>query len=299
MPIAGTLADLMRKHSEFLGRVSNDGFRPVTPIKAFRIQHYLAEDQIPARPVVVFDLLTPCAEKRKAFHTARRTWDVAGMLRHLVSQQGGNLGLSESEVASIVQGHALEGGPLRGESADDRLLYLPLPTVNPVLDRIGSIRRVLIAGPPGRDELIRRLRVCLSGQYLTHDVDGVAVPQALLTILPSQDWVARQYLNRSQTWTTVTPVVLPRHHKKDLDEAGRNLVAAIRQAGLPKPVQYQFRSVGFRAGLELATRYCRPTHMNGPMFHVRLRFSQPLPGPIVVGAGRYRGFGLFVGLDSH
>jgi CRISPR-associated protein Csb2 len=32
--------------------------------------------------------------------------------------------------------------------------------------------------------------------------------------------------------------------------------------------------------------------------HVRLRFAEPFSGPLAIGAGRYRGFGLFAAEDA-
>jgi CRISPR-associated protein Csb2 len=58
-------------------------------------------------------------------------------------------------------------------------------------------------------------------------------------------------------------------------------------------VELDWRPVGFRAGVELASRYHLPAGLRGPRYHVRVRFALPIPGPLVVGAGRYRGVGLF------
>ena len=100
--------------------------------------------------------------------------------------------------------------------------------------------------------------------------DGVA---ALLTILPSSDWVLRQYTEESTTWSTVTPVILPgyddpdhlrRKLKNGLDADTQKrylarldtrmdelLRKAFRQAGhsreLIEQTELQWREVGFRS----------------------------------------------------
>ena len=50
VPIAGTLDDLMRKHEAFLNRLSSDGFRPVSPLKAFRVCRYRRDDEPTRHP---------------------------------------------------------------------------------------------------------------------------------------------------------------------------------------------------------------------------------------------------------
>ena len=47
----------------------------------------------------------------------------------------------------------------------------------------------------------------LPGQFLTDERSGVR--QALLVPLSDSDWVLRHYTGVAETWSTVTPVVLP------------------------------------------------------------------------------------------
>ena len=58
--------------------------------------------------------------------------------------------------------------------------------------------------------------------------------------------------------------------------------------------------VGFRAGVELASRYAIPENLKrSPRYHVRVRWLDanggqvPIGGPLAVGAGRHRGLGIF------
>jgi CRISPR-associated protein Csb2 len=54
-----------------------------------------------------------------------------------------------------------------------------------------------------------------------------------------------------------------------------------------------WRKAGFWKGTALASRYLPPDKVSGPMFHVRLRFSKPVVGPLALGSGRFRGMGVF------
>ena len=157
----------------------------------------------------------------------------------------------------------------------------------------------------------------MAGAELVND-EGVAT--ALLTILPSSDWVLRQYVDESRTWATVTPVIIPGYddpdhlrrklkagvdaetQKRYLDRLDARLDVllrkAFRQAGyaneLVEQAELDWREVGFRSGVELASRYMPPKNLNtSPRVHVQVRFPAPVSGPIAVGSGRFRGFGLF------
>jgi CRISPR-associated protein Csb2 len=135
----------------------------------------------------------------------------------------------------------------------------------------------------------------LPGQELLNLI-GQSV--GLLNILPTSDWVLRQYIGQSRVWSTVTPVVWPGHDDRDEAKARGLLQKAFLQAGLsPELVntiqELDWQRVGFRAGTDLADRYLRPENLSGRQYHVRVRFSQPFRGPLAVGAGRYRGLGVF------
>ena len=188
---------------------------------------------------------------------------------------------------------------LRGDKADDRFMYLPLPTINSKLGRVESIRRVLIAAPVAFRERIEWVRRRLAGQDLV-GLDGEV--KGLLNILPASDWVLRRYVGTAADWSTVTPVIWSGFDAGDLKKAERILRRAFVDAGLPGELvaeaELAWRPVGFRRGVELATRYCRPDELRGRRFHVRVRFPHAVAGPLAVGGGRYRGLGVFVIDDS-
>lgn len=99
----------------------------------------------------------------------------------------------------------------------------------------------------------------------------------------------------SATWATVTPIVLDRYPKSPGD-AEATIRRACRNVGLPEPVQVLTTPAPLFAGVPHARRF--PPHLNGPKsgkrFHTHafLRFPGPVRGPVLLGAGRYRGYGL-------
>jgi CRISPR-associated protein Csb2 len=317
VPRADTLRALTDKHTAFLNRLS-DGFRPVPPLTAFDVVGYRRDTDRSPREWIAFNILTPDMSGNRSFDTARRCGDVAAWVRHAT----GAVCQDWPDVASFIHGHDStdSGKQLKGARADERFMYLPLPTINSKLKRVESIRRVLVAAPPGFRDRIDWLRRRLPGQELVWGENVVG----LLNLLPKSDWVLGRYVDESCTWSTVTPVVLPgyddpdgirkRLREKDPAKARSapvtpNQLAALEtrtrglltkafehagfQPGLLDGAGLEWRNVGFRAGVEPASQYCLPERLNGPRYHVRVRFARPIRGPLAVGAGRYRGLGTF------
>lgn len=292
VPKAGTLQDLMRKHQEFLNRISGDGFKPVPPLREFEVRQYHS-DTAPGttsiqRPFAAFRLMSPHGEGNSAFPLLTGARDIAGMIRNLLSESSRRFDIPQDEIETFIHGHRGKDTPLRGDAADRRLMFLPLPTISAYQNRVEAIRRVLVVGPLGSGRIMRQIQTRLGGEYLTHH----GQPRAMLEQL-SPDWVVEQYTCTSAVWSTVTPCVFPGHHKGDLKKGNELAYRMFSDAGLPEPLELAWRSVGFRPGAELANRYQRPHHMNGSIYHLRVRFPRPLQGPLAIGAGRYRGFGLF------
>lgn len=297
VPKPGTLQALIAKHEAFLHRLGPDGFRPVPPLTAFDTIGYRLETDIPSRPRVAFSLLKLDASGYRAFDTPRRCRDVAAWVRHAVSTvcEGWPFG----DTAAFVHGHAPAGGPLQD---GPRFSYLPLPSIESRGGRgehVGAIRRVLITAPPGFQDRVDWIRRRLPNTELVQDNSA---PVALLNLLPASDWVLQRYIEPAAAWTTVTPVVLPGHDDHNLDKAQALLWKAFQHAGfsdqLLKETYVDFRKVGFLPGVDLADRYALPEtpKVKGPRYHVRVVFPHAITGPLAIGALRYRGLGLFVGV---
>lgn len=301
VPVEGTLDALVQKHEAFLNRVTQDGFHPVPPLSAFRIVRYRRTTDPIQRLLAAFSILKPDASAMRPFDATRRTRDVAGMVRHAVANAALEHGWSPEQINVFIHGKTPDGKrPVTGAISPDRFMYLPLPTINQKLGRAESIRRVLVAAPLRCEEQIAWVRRALAGEELSNDGGN---PMALLTILPRTDWVLRKYVDKSRSWSTVTPVILPGHDDHDPGKADRLLRTAFGQAGYAKELidlsELEWRRGGFRPGVDLATRYLPPENLaHRPQYHVRVRFPHPIPGPLVVGSGRFRGFGLFAATDE-
>lgn len=293
----------MIRHS--LPQVFRNDFSPC-PLAAFEIHRTLEDLEA-----------NPRQSRFRLFHHVYEVAGVAGMLRHAAANAARSLGLAEDWVDAHVLGHG------RGKSGqattDERLIFLPLPKITTA--GVTHIRwAVLISWSGWRDFNLLSRR--LNGAELYDERSGKAV--AVLSQLPLSDrHIYNPFLAPSKVWTTVTPVILPGHddpgrlrqrlrrrvtaRPTTVDEQNRLrkrlqkrvillLRKAFEQAGwsaeLLAGALLEYRSVGWLAGLEVASKY-RLSKVHFPRYHVRVRFRSEIRGPLVVGAGRYRGLGLF------
>ncbi len=106
------------------------------------------------------------------------------------------------------------------------------------------------------------------------------------------------YMTPSREWQSVTPVVLGRHAKPRRGYDEQSIVREeVLRAGLPAPTEILLSHVSAVAGAPLASAFSRErvTHLQGrAMRHVSLRFEHEIAGPVLVGAGRFFGLGLFL-----
>ncbi len=104
----------------------------------------------------------------------------------------------------------------------------------------------------------------------------------------------------AEVWASVTPVVFDTHPKaKDRtayrEEVARMVLAACTRIGLPDPVHVDLDGVSWHRGAPPAREVPRLRRKDGSErrhMHVYLDFGRPVAGPVVLGAGRYRGYGV-------
>lgn len=306
VPTPGTFDALLARRSAFLSRLGKDGFVPVPPLTEFATVGYRRSTDVPGRPFLAFELRTPDFERFQPYTPARRACAVAGMVRNALAGLAGQMrpfGWTDDDINTFVHGHTPDGeGPARGPGADRRFAYLPLPSLEHRGDAgvvVTKIRRVLVVGPPGGSREVEWARV-LSGRDLA-PLGGTPPAALRLVDRPAaaldSDPNLGPYVGRGAVWSTVTPVVLPGFDDGDPGKAERLLRKAFEQAGIPSELvrgaSLEWRHSGYRAGVDLATRYLRPEPCRLPRCHVRVCWPAPIRGPLAVGAVRYRGLGVF------
>lgn len=307
----GALDDLARRHADFLNRVTDEGFRPVAPIRAFDVVRYRRQDEPAARPWRVFELRNTDGSRFRYPH--RRLLHIAGMVRHLA------VAAMEKDPPRDVPGDWAEtyiAGHTKTDSTDHRQLsYLPLPSVGHEYTDPG-VRRVMIAAPMGDDAWLDHVVRRLAGQALKAE-PGLPDPFAgrkppILVPMPRQtrDNVVRCYTRPANVWHSFTPVILPGHDDHKTEKTRALVERALRQSGIDQACEFEWSASSRFAksysahkydGQNRPQGYIRPSYLNGlTAVHVTLRFKDDLhmPGPLVVGAGRHCGLGLMAHLHQ-
>lgn len=191
---------------------------------------------------------------------------------------------------AVLHGHGYTG------TGYDIARYLALPDVGYIRSR-GRIHGLALWLPPSTDPMARQTARDAARSIRTLSGAGRNVA------LAPHDGEARplaahpaRWLQSSRAWSTAVPAIHERRRPLDLDEVSR----WCRHAGLPDPVAFRSARAPLVPGaLDLAPiEVNRPDRPPLPYSHVELRFERPVFGPVVIGSGRQRGFGLCVPIDG-
>ena len=108
----------------------------------------------------------------------------------------------------------------------------------------------------------------------------------------------------SRIWASVTPVVLNRHFDGEdkWERAAESVKDACGHIGLPNPQEVLLHPVSLIEGVPHAREFPKLTRKRdgGRQMHTHavIIFGEPVTGPVLVGAGRFRGYGLCRPVDS-
>lgn len=253
-------------------------------------------------PALVVLRLEPSSSVYKSLDmiTILRLTDV---LRKAVQRVAGqDIGLNP--IPEVLTGHKLDGDP----SERPHIAYLPLASVGDSHSD-GHLMGLAVALP--REELWpehrkeRRLAMAVLSHITRVTLGRLGVWELKPEIretpphnLLAATWTASS--EGSEVWASVTPVVFDDHPKEKDQEAYHEAVRAmiIRacvRIGLPPPADVQVTSVSKHLGTPSAHEFPRLLRKDGGErrhAHVIIQFAQPVVGPVLLGAGRYRGYGL-------
>ncbi|WP_441289255.1 type I-G CRISPR-associated protein Csb2 [Sorangium sp. KYC3313] len=222
------------------------------------------------------------------------------------------------DAPEILSGHRASGGP----SERPQLAYVPLPFVGSE-HADGAILGVALILPRDatRDERLAVYRALDGWEQQRRDGDEepprlpVHLGRAGELILERLEEQAFQSTLRPATWcaeatswASATPVALDRN-PGELDardpqkeaaayaEAEATVATACERIGLPRPARVTVAPAAPLAGAEKARNF-PPFQAGTPplqrvLVHATLSFDAPVRGPILLGAGRYFGLGLF------
>ena len=116
--------------------------------------------------------------------------------------------------------------------------------------------------------------------------------------IPPKSLTPDTWTQPSKLWASVTPIVLDRHFKgaAQWELAAENIKDACERIGLPRPREVILNGVAMHEGVPHARQFpaLRRKSDGGYRYHTHalLLFDQEVQGPVLVGAGRFRGYGL-------
>jgi CRISPR-associated protein Csb2 len=295
VPAAGSLNELIERHSGQKqrvqgGRRAERAVAPPAPPSVYREVGYIRRAKGRCRPVHAFALVDEDGAYRS--FDPREAITVAAWLRHAAHERAKAMKLDADFIERFVCGHGEDA-----EAKNDRFSYLPLPTIAPK-GRDGRIRRVLLAEPfgggGGKAQAVSRR---LADASLVEDGTG-EIKADLREIDPDTDGVTLRYLRKACTFGSVTPLVLPGHDDFRTRKAHALVLKALAQAGYTTPaVKITLQREPVFPGAEVARAYRVPTYLKEfPRTHAIITFAEEVPGPVVIGAGRHIGLGLFAAL---
>jgi len=205
-----------------------------------------------------------------------------------------------SSARSILAGHDSDGAPLQ----DAHLAFVPLAFVGHEHAH-GHLLGVGLALPreitrDDRREVMRavsRVRDLKLGRLGVWRVDSVTAARPAWNLRPVA-WTA--YPTGANQWSTVTPIAFDHHPKSRakgayLDEVAAMIALGCTRIGLPEPREVIVTPVSAHLGVPPAHEFPRLERKDGSFrrhTHAIILFDQPVCGPILLGAGRYRGYGL-------
>ncbi|VTS06206.1 type I-G CRISPR-associated protein Csb2 [Tuwongella immobilis] len=225
---------------------------------------------------------------------------VADALRKTLMQRHGD------PVPEWLSGHSAEG-----VSKENRPAYLPLAFVGHE-HADGHILGVAIALPTGFQHADRFLDLLTRHDnskykhlpYLDLGITNPHFAGAMIGKLelelddrPDRSRAvslrAGIWSSTSRIWRTVTPIALPKFPKKSLPR--EELIAeACLQSGYPEPESIRVSMAPLLQGVPHVQSFHTLRKSNvppRPLVHAEIQFPVPVRGPIVIGGGRYSGYG--------
>ena len=112
------------------------------------------------------------------------------------------------------------------------------------------------------------------------------------------------WTSTSRVWASVTPVVLNRHFdgRDRWARAAESVKDACEHIGLPRPREVLLHPVSRIEGVPHAREFPQLARKSDggrrSHNHAVIMFDEPVSGPVIVGAGRFRGYGLCRAVDD-
>ena len=121
---------------------------------------------------------------------------------------------------------------------------------------------------------------------------------------PPRNLMPEVWTRPSRTWASVTPLVFNRHFDGEdrFEKSAESVKDACQHIGLPRPTEVLLHPVSLVEGAPHAREFPHLIRRRGGgrqrHTHAVIIFDQPVVGPLLVGAGRFRGYGFCRPMDK-
>ena len=227
---------------------------------------------------------------------------------------------SGPSLAGALKGALLSAGrtphpALSGHIAGDRpsppsqtphVAFVPLPWVGPHSD--GRLLGVGVLIPDSLDAEARVAAMSALANFLTQPEPALTARRQRFPVslaadeLPATLRIAT-WSRESRVWSSVTPIVLDRYTKSRfsdgssaLDEAAEIVAKSCAYLGLPEPSSVTTSLQPLVVGSRHVREYGKfeVGSYSRPAVHATVTWSDPIVGPVILGAGRFVGLGLML-----
>ncbi|TAN22613.1 MAG: type I-U CRISPR-associated protein Cas5/Cas6 [Acidobacteria bacterium] len=211
----------------------------------------------------------------------------------------------------LISGHAPDNRPTR----KPHLAFVPLPSLSPSGNADGRVRRFALFGHANASDtaLARSIYSTLASAIAGTEIEpGFRVRRLEHD---GDDGVYRLYVSAGRVWLSATPVALARSYKvpskspdgsaltrnerdlRRLAEISALLRQSLSDAGLPNDLVASASITPTLTPLLPSTARAEIYRAPGDavtITHVRLEFTEPVRGPLLIGDRRYQGLGLLL-----
>lgn len=313
-PTTNSLASITNRFEASLQRLRSEGGEATRFVQPPKVHFEMVPYGAAARSHLFLLRCEDEPEKASPW-TARRVVSLVEHVRNVaVDALSRALPARSAEIERVLVGRKRDGadaGPI-----EERIRFLPLPSIGHEHADQG-VRRVLVDVPPGplgEGDVLW----ALSGRSLFDPETGV-VGNTILVAGGEDDMVAR-YRAPARLWRSVTPLALdsaPRRRiapERQREEAKSATERASEENLARAAITQALRHAGINVSLVRAHVQHEPFDANGTraecfaegtrfpkeaLWHVELELDRRIPGPLVLGDGRFLGLGLMVPRVDH
>jgi CRISPR-associated protein Csb2 len=208
-------------------------------------------------------------------------------------EQGTDLAIRD-RVKTLVSGHTPDGG----FSREDHVAYIPLANVGHQYAD-GTMMGFGLVLPRGLGKFSPERRAILTAAAGLHPIPSG--DSFLAVTIPTEDiprsLETRPYSGPSRLWATVTPILCDRFPKDREGERLEDIIAqSVERVVGTRPVRIWTDKVSKHLGVPPSHEFPnrrKPDDQTRHRVHAVVEFDQDVRGPLLVGAGRFHGLGLF------